>query len=196
MKKSLFIFILAAAPLLVFGQNYILDINPRPNGKFAVQQIDDSRETFPRQEINHGTLDTAALQLLTYQLIEQARAQEANFGALKFYAQLKADQTRDTAAAVIVIDYNAWAAARWATAFEGQYTYFARDGNAIPAHITGLELRRNSNNNLLLTLVPQAANFLIATTAGANPVTFNLYQSGDFWVGRKATGAIVTLKRL
>ena len=196
MKKQIFLFILAAAPLLVFGQNYILDINPKPNGKFAVQQIDDSRETFPRQEINHGNLDTAQLQLLTYQLIEQARAQEANFGALKFYAQLKADQTRDTAAVVVPIDYNAWASARWATAFEGQYTYFARDGNAIPAHITGLELRRNSNNNLLLTLVPQAANYVIATTSGASPTTFNLYQSGDFWVGRKSNGVIVTLKRL
>ena len=192
MKKQIFLFILSAMPLLGTSQNFIFDIKNRPNGKFAVQEIDDSRETFPRSEINHGVLDTASLQLLAYQRIEEARIKEANLGQQYFFAKLKADQTRDSVAAHIQLNYNAYATTRWAGTFDGNYVYFSRDGNAINAYIFGYELRRVNNNNVLLTFVPQASNFLIATNGGAS---FNMYQSGNFWVGRKANGTVVTFKR-
>lgn len=171
------LFILCLLPTLLVGQNYILDIKVRPNGKFAVQEIDDSREVFPRQEINHGVLDTATLQLLAYQLIEQARVKEANLGAQYFYAKLKAEQTIDTVELHVPLDYTAYATNRWQGVFDGNYTYFSRDGNPINVYISGYELRRVNNNNVLLTFVPQSSNFLIATNGGAS---FNMYQSGNF----------------
>jgi hypothetical protein len=194
--KKVIILILFALPLLGFGQNYILEVTPKVNGKFAVRLIDDSAESFPRQEINYGSLDTSEFQLLTYQMIEQQRSKEASLGAQTFFTKLKDSQVLTTASAVIPLDYNAWAATQWATAFEGNYTYTTRDGsNAINAKIEGLQLKRVSNGNVLLELVPQAGNFMIATTTGANPVTFNLYQFGNFWVGTKPNGNLVTLKR-
>jgi hypothetical protein len=195
MKKLIFLFLLL--PCFVQAQNYILEVTPKANGRFAVRLIDDSAESFPRIEMNYGTMDTSEFQLFTYQLIEQQRSRKASMGAQAFFFNLKDQQVLSTAAAVIPLDYNAWATAQWATAFEGNYTYTRRDGsNPISAKIEGLELKRVSNGNVLLTLVPQAANYMIATTTGANPVTFDLYQFGNFWLGVRPDGQIVTLKRL
>jgi len=93
----------------------------------------------------------------------------------------------------VALDYPAFAA-QWLPTYAGNYQYQVR-GTAtnFPVYISGSELRRTSNNNLLATITPQAANWFVATNGG---VPVQLYQSGNFWVGRNASGQIVTLKRL
>lgn len=192
MKRLLFL--LMFLPCLAYGQNYLVEILP-VDSLFSVRLIDDSKETFPRDEKNYGLMDSAQLQLFTYQLVEEQRNKEAKVGADLFLAKLKADQFLAVASGIVPLDYDTYASERWAGTFDGQYIYQSRDGNAINAVIVGYEVRRANNNNLLLTFEPVSSGFIKATTNAANPVTFNMYRLNGFFVGTKPNGVVVTLKK-
>jgi hypothetical protein len=187
------IFFLFLLPLALTGQNYLYEITPI-NGTFRVLVTDDSRESFPRDILDYGNLDTAGLRLFAYNVIEEMRNREAAQQVQIFLAQLRRSTALNSIAARIPLDYAAHMAERYANAFDGQYQYQVR-GTAtnFPVYIAGTELRRQSNNNLLATLTPQAGNW-IRLTAGENVI--NLYQFGVTWVGTNAQGQIVTLRRL
>jgi len=191
LKKIGFLFLIL--PAIVQGQNYLFEITPTA-GEFRVLITDDTREAYPRDITDFGLVDTATLQLLAHQRIEQAKSRQSSLLAQSFLAALNAEQTASGVGAVVPIDYAAFAAAQWATAYDGNYQYQVR-GTAtnFGVYIDGAELRRTSNNNLLATITPQSANWFTATNGG---VPVQLYQAGNIWVGRNANNQIVTLKRL
>lgn len=192
MKKA--IFILSLLPVALQAQNYLFEITPT-NGQFRVLITDDTKEAYPRDIVDYGLLDTANFSALAYNLIEQAKTKEASQMAQTFLAELKAEQVNQAFGAIVPLDYNAHIAAQLATAYDGQYLYEVR-GTAtnLQVYITGTQLRRTSNNNLLGTVTPITANWIIATpTAQAG---INLYLYGNTWVGRNSSNQIVTLKRL
>lgn len=190
MKRIIFFFLLL--PLLATGQNYIYEITPVDNA-FRVLVTDNSREAYPRDVVDYGLLDTASLRLFAYNAVEEMRSREATLQGQIFLARLRAQQASAAVSARIPLDYAGYAADRYATAYEGQYLYEVRGSvNPIAVYVTGLELRRTSNNNLLATLTPVSANWFSATS-GAN--TVQLYQQGAIWVGVNAQGQIVTLRR-
>lgn len=190
MKRIIFLFLLL--PMFATGQNYLYEITP-VNGTFRVLVTDNSREAYPRDLVDYGLLDTAALQLFAYNAIEEMRGREAALQGQIFLARLRAQQAEAAISTRIALDYAGYAAGRYATAYEGRYLYEVRGSvNPIAVYIEGLELRRTSNNNLLATLTPVAAGWF-AATSGAN--TVQLYQVGGIWVGTNAQGQIVTLRR-
>lgn len=192
MKKAIFLFFLL--PFAVQAQNYLFEITSTA-GKFRVLITDDTKEAYPRDIVDYGQLDTSNFSALAYNLIEQAKSREATLMAQTFLAELKADQVEGAFGAVVTLDYAAYAASQWANAFDGQYTYQVR-GTAtnFGVYISGTELRRTSNNNLLGTITPITANHITATPTAQSPT--ELYLLGGIWVGRNASNQIVTLKRL
>ncbi len=192
MKKTAFLFLFSTVAFFAPAQNYLFEITPTA-GQFRLLVTDDSREAYPRDMTDFGLLDTAQLQLLAYQRIEQMKAREANLMAQSFLARLNAEQTAAAVDDFVSLDYPAFAA-QWLPTYDGNYQYQVR-GTAtnFAVFIANGELRRTSNNNLLATITPQAANWFVATNGG---VPVQLYQSGNFWVGRNANNQIVTLKRL
>lgn len=192
MKKTAFLFLFSVCAFFAPAQNYLFEITPTA-GQFRLLVTDDSREAYPRDMTDFGLLDTAQLQLLAYQRIEQMKAREASFMAQSFLARLNAEQTAGAVDDFVTLDYPTFAA-QWLTTYAGNYQYQVR-GTAtnFAVFIANGELRRTSNNNLLATITPQAANWFVATNGG---VPVQLYQSGNFWVGRNASNQIVTLKRL
>jgi len=193
MKKLTFLFLFSVGAFFAPAQNYLFEITPSA-GQFRLLVTDDTREAYPRDITDFGLIDTAELQLLAYQRIENAKARQSSLLASSFLAELNAEQTGGAIDDYVTLNYSAWAASQWAAAYNGNYQYQVR-GTAtnFAVYISGAELRRTSNNNLLATITPQAANWFTATNGG---VPVQLYQSGNFWVGRNASGQIVTLKRL
>lgn len=193
MKKLIFLFLLL--PCFVQAQNYLFEITPQ-DGQFRVLVTDDTKEAYPRDITDFGTMDTAALQLLAYQRIEQARSRQAAIMAQSFVAELNAEQTAAAIGAVIPLNYSAWINGNLAGVYDGVWQYQVR-GTAInyPVVITGAELRRQSNNNLLATLSARSNNWIQATVSATNEVV-NLYQFGNVFVGKNAGGQVVTLKRI
>jgi hypothetical protein len=193
MKKLIFLFLLL--PCFVQAQNYLFEITPTA-GEFRVLVTDDTKEAYPRDITDFGEVDTAALQLLAYQRIENARSRQASLMAQSFLAELNAEQTAAAIGAVVPLNYSAWINSNLAGVYDGIYQYAVR-GTAVnyPVVITGAELRRQSNNNLLATLSARSNNWLRATVNGTGEVV-NLYQFGNAWVGKNAAGQVVTLKKL
>jgi hypothetical protein len=192
MKNIIFIFLLL--PCFVQAQNYLFEITPT-NGQFRVLVTDDTREAYPRDIRDFGTMDTATLTLLAYQRIEEARSRQAALLAQSFVAELNADQTATAIGAAIPLNYPAWINDRMAGTLDGVWQYQVR-GTAVDfaVVIEGAELRRQSNNNLLATLSARANNWIRATSSATQEVV-NLFQLGNAWVGRNAAGQIVTLKK-
>lgn len=192
MKKTTFLFLFLVCALFAQAQNYLFEITPT-QGKFRLLVTDDSREAYPRDMTDFGLLDTAQLQLLAYQRIEQMKVREANLTAQTFMARLNAEQTAGAVDDFVSLDYPAYAS-QWLSSYAGNYQYQVR-GTAtnFAVVIANGELRRASNNNLLATITAQSANWFAATNGG---VPVQLYQSGNFWVGRNSSNQIVTLKRL
>jgi hypothetical protein len=193
MKKIIFISLLF--PVLLSGQNYLFEITP-VGANFRLQITEDTREAYPRDVTDFGTIDTATLQAVAYQRIEQAWSIQGQRMTEAFLAELNAEQTENAIGQVVPLDYEAYASARFANAFDGNYQYQVR-GTAVNflVFIDGYELRRTSNNNLLGNIQPLSSNSLAITTTGATPETVNVYQFGIFWVGRNAADEIVILKR-
>lgn len=193
MKKAIFLFLLL--PLFATGQNYLFEITPI-NGEFRVLITDDTKEAYPRDITDFGLLDTANLQLLAYQRIENARNRQASLAIQALIADLNAAQTAAAIGAYIPLNYSAWINGNLAGVYDGVYQYTVR-GTAVnyPVVITGAQLRRQSNNNLLATLSARSNNWIQATVNGTNEVV-NLYQFGNTWVGKNAAGQFVTLKKL
>jgi len=186
------IFLLLLLPLAATSQNYIYEITAT-GGRFRVLVTDNSREAYPRDIVDYGLLDTASLVLFAYQGIEEMKAREANLQAQIFLAQLRASQLTAAVSARTPLNYAAYAAQRWETAYDGNYLYEVRGvGQPMSVYIQGGQLRRTSNNNVLATVTPQAANWFTATNGG---VPVQLYQYGNIWVGRNSNGQIVTLRR-
>ena len=193
MKKA--IFLLLFLPVMLTGQNYLFEITPTA-GQFRVLITDDTREAYPRDITDFGLVDTAELQLLAYQRIENARNRQAQLAIGALIADLNAEQTAAAIGAYIPLNYSAWINGNLAGVYDGVYQYTVR-GTAVnyPVVITGAQLRRQSNNNLLATLSARSNNWIQATVNGTNEVV-NLYQFGNTWVGKNAAGQFVTLKKL
>ena len=186
------IFFLLLLPVLATSQNYIYEITAT-GGQFRVLVTDNSRESYPRDVVDYGLLDTASLVLFAYQGIEEMKAREANLQAQIFLAQLRGAQLTTAVSARTPLNYADYAAQRWAEAYDGNYLYEVRGaGQPMSVYIQGGQLRRTSNNNVLATVTAQAANWFTATNGG---VPVQLYQYGNIWVGRNANAQIVTLRR-
>lgn len=192
MKNAIFLFFLL--PFALQAQNYLFEITPTA-GEFRVLITDDTKEAYPRDIVDYGQLDTANFTAIAYNLIEQAKSREASLMAQTFLAELKAEQVDDAFGAFVTLDYATYAATQWANAFDGSYIYQVR-GTAtnFQVYISGTELRRTSNNNLLGTVTPVTANHITATPTAQSAI--ELYLLGSIWVGRNSSNQIVTLKRL
>lgn len=193
MKKAIFIFLFL--PVMLTGQNYLFEITPT-NGEFRVLITDDTREAYPRDITDFGTIDTANLQLLAYQRIEAARSRQASLAISALIADLNAEQTAAAIGAYIPLNYSAWINGNLAGVYNGAYQYTERNtATNLTVLIDGANLRRQSNNAVIATLSARSNNWIRATlTAGGEVV--NLYQFGNTWVGKRANGNFVTLKKL
>ena len=192
MKKLIFLFLLL--PCFVQAQNYLFEITPT-NGEFRVLVTDDTKEAYPRDITDFGEVDTAALQLLAYQRIENARSRQASLMAQSFLAELNAEQTAAAIDAVVPLNYSAWINGNLAGVYDGVWQYTVR-GTATNFNVVidGAEMRRQSTNNLLATISARANNWIRATVQATSEV-INLYQFGNVFVGKNAAGQIVTLKK-
>lgn len=188
--KQAIIFILLALPFFATGQNYLFEITPT-NGQFRLLVTDDTREVYPRDNIvDFGLLDTATFVAVGINRIQDAKKTQANKMAQSFLSELSAQQTSEQMGAFVEINYDTWAAAQFANSYDGNYKYEVRGtGTNFNVYISGTQLRRTGNNNLLATITPHTTNWF--TVAGVE-----MYQLGGFFVGRNATNQIVTLKRL
>lgn len=193
MKKAIFLFLFL--PLFATGQNYLFEITPT-NGEFRVLVTDDTKEAYPRDITDFGTLDTANLQLLAYQRIEAARSRQASLAISALIADLNAEQTAAAIGAFIPLNYAAWINGNLAGVYDGAYQYTERNtATNLTVLIDGAKLRRQSDNAVIATLSARSNNWIRATlTAGGEVV--NLYQFGNTWVGKRANGNFVTLKKL
>ena len=194
MKKLIFLFLLL--PCFVQAQNYLFEIEYVGDGKHTLEWTDDPNESYPRKKTDFGPMDTAQLQLMVYQSLEQTLNKQASIMARSFEAQLKAEQSTASIGAVIPLNYQGWINSQLAGVYDGVWKYEVR-GTATNLNIviTGAELRRQSNNALLAILSARANNWLRVTLQATSEV-INLYQFGNAWVGYNAAGQIVTLKRL
>jgi hypothetical protein len=192
MKKLIFLFLLL--PCFVQAQNYLFEITPT-NGEFRVLVTDDTREAYPRDITDFGTLDTATLTLLAYQRIEQARSRQASLAISALIADLNAEQTATAIGATVTLNYAAWINANLAGVYDGVYQYTER-GTAtnLAVVIDGANLRRQSDNVVIATLSARANNWIRATLTSGGEIV-NLYQFGNTWVGKRANGNFVTMKK-
>jgi hypothetical protein len=192
MKKLIFLFLLL--PCFVQAQNYTYEITPQQDGKFQIIQWDETNGT----QGAPGTrwlFDTSEFRLFTYQLIEHQRNAEASIQARAFLQDLKVMQTVEQVGQFIALDYAGWINGNLAGVYDGVWKYEVR-GTATNFNvvISGVELRRQSNNNLLATLSARANNWLRVTLQATSEV-INLYQFGNAWVGKRANGNFVTMKK-
>jgi hypothetical protein len=192
MKNIILIFLLL--PCFVQAQNYLFEITPT-NGEFRVLVTDDTREAYPRDITDFGTLDTATLTLLAYQRIEQARSRQASLAISALIADLNAEQTATAIGATVTLDYQAWINGNLAGVYDGVYQYTER-GTAtnLAVVIDGANLRRQSDNVVIATLSARANNWIRATLTSGGEIV-NLYQFGNAWVGKRANGNFVTMKK-
>jgi len=196
MKRILFFLLsVVAFSATTQAQNYLFEITPA-NGEFRVLITDDTRESYPRDITDFGLVDTANLQLLAYQRIEQARSREASLRIQALIADLNAEQTATSVGGVVVLNYQAWINARLAGVYDGNYQYQVR-GTAtnLEVVISGGDLLRASDNVVLATLSGMSSNWIQVTVVGSGEV-IDLYQFGNTWVGKNAAGQFVTLKRI
>jgi hypothetical protein len=193
MKKLIFLFLLL--PCIAGAQNYLFEITSI-NGEFRVLVTDDTREAYPRDITDFGTIDTANLQLLAYQRIEQARSRQASLSISALIADLNAEQTVAAIGAFIPLNYSAWINGNLAGVNDGAYQYTERNtATNLAVVIDGGNLKRQSDNVVLATLSARANNWIRATLTTGGEVV-NLYQFGNTWVGKRANGNFVTLKKL
>ena len=193
MKKLIFLFLFL--PCIAGAQNYLFEIVPTA-GQFRVLVTDDTREAYPRDVTDFGTIDTANLRLLAYQRIEQARNRQASLAISALIADLNAEQTKAAIEAVIALDYQGWINGNLAGVNDGAYQYTER-GTAtnLAVVIEGGNLKRQSDNVVLATLSARANNWIRATLTTGGEIV-NLYQFGNTWVGKRSNGNFVTMKKL
>jgi hypothetical protein len=80
--------------------------------------------------------------------------------------------------------------------YDGVYQYTER-GTAtnLAVVIDGANLRRQSDNAVIATLSARANNWIRATLTTGGEIV-NLYQFGNTWVGKRANGNFVKMKKL
>ena len=198
MKKLIFLFLFL--PCIAGAQNYLFEIVPTevtPSvWHFRVLVTDDTKESYPRDITDFGTIDTAELRLLAYQRIEQARSRQASLAISALIADLNAEQTATAIGAQITLDYQAWINGNLAGVNDGAYQYTERNtATNLAVVIDGGNLRRQSDNVVLATLSARANNWIRATLTTGGEIV-NLYQFGNTWVGKRANGNFVTMKKL
>lgn len=193
--KLIKIFMLLLLPGWVLGQNYIPEITPRGN-QFRLLLVEEGQETFPRNTVDYGLVNSETLQALAYRQIAQKKRIIASLAAQSFIQELNQDANIDSVENYVSLDYASYAVQQWQNAFNGTYEYEVIGASVdLQVTIQGSELRNAANNNLLATVTPNAINWMTVTVQGTGE-NIQLYDVGGYFAGRNAANQVVTLTPL